>query len=226
MRRLIWLPIAGFLLIAGAAVATAAPGLAHQAASFITGTLTNATTPDPSASPTPTTGTGNPSTNGVNPTGPLVAKDDVLQQVLADLVTQGVITQAQSDAITNALQTKVNDLRTQEEQRRAQMQQEWQQIQGFLQDGVITQAEIDQLPADSPLRQAFDSIAKNGQITTDQLQQLGPGFGLFGPGFGPGGPGGPEFHKDGPSFGPWDNDSGSSNNSVTPSASPSTTQSL
>ena len=50
--------------------------------------------------------------------------------------------------------------------------QEWQQIQGFLSDGVITQDEVDQLPADSPFRQVFDSIAKNGQVTLDQLQQL------------------------------------------------------
>ena len=56
--------------------------------------------------------------------------------------------------------------------------QEWQQIQGFLSDGVITQDEVNQLPADSPFRQVFNSIAQNGQITLEQLQQLR----MFGPG--------------------------------------------
>ena len=82
--------------------------------------------------------------------------------------------------------------------------QQLQQIQGFLSDGVITQDEINQLPADSPFRQAFDSIAQNGQVTLQQLQQLhlfgpGPAMGPDGPwGHGPwgapgapGGPGGP-----------------------------------
>ena len=176
MRRLVWLPVAGFLLIAGAAVAAAAPGMAQDAVHAI-GVFADAS-PSPGTSPSQATGT-----NANGPAG-------LLQQVLADLVSQGTITQDQSDKITQALQDKVAQLRTQAQQRQQEMQQERQQIQGFLQDGVITQDEIDQLPADSPLRQAFDSIAKNGQITLDQLRQL-PGFGFgfgrgMGPGFGPG----------------------------------------
>jgi hypothetical protein len=204
MRRIIWLPIAGFLLIAGATVAVAAPGLARDAAQLFNGTLAPAASPDPSAAPTPTT-----------------EKDPLLSQVLADLVTQGVITQDQSDAITKALQAKVDEQRAQAEQRRQEMQQEWQQIQGFLQDGVITQDEIDQLPADSALRQAFDSIAKNGQVTLDQLRQLGPGFGAWGPGpggFGPGFGPGRDHMMGGPGgMGPWsDPNSTNTNPGATP----------
>ena len=108
------------------------------------------------------------------------AHDGLLTQVLADLVDKNVISQDQSDAITKALQDKAAALQAQAEQRRAL-------LKSFVQDGVITQAEIDQLPADDPLRKAFDSIAQNGQINVDQLRGLGPGFGHGrGHGFGPG----------------------------------------
>jgi hypothetical protein len=79
---------------------------------------------------------------------------------------------------------------------------------------VITQDEIDQLPADSPLRQAFDSIAKNGQITLDQLKQL-PGFGFgFGRGMGPGF--GPGHFGSGPGWFDNDNDNTQPNASANP----------
>ena len=78
------------------------------------------------------------------------------------------------------------------------MEQRQQQIQGFIADGVITQDEIDQLPADDPLRQAFDSIAQDGQISVDQLHLLGPGG--RGPGFGHGRGFGPGM------AGPWNSD--------------------
>ena len=193
MRRLIWLPVAGFLLIAGAAVAAAAPSIAQNAAQAV-GVFAD-TSPSPSSSPSTATGTQ---------TGP----QGLLQQVLSDLVGQGVINQSQSDAITQALQGKVDQLRTQAQQQRQELQQERQQIQTFLQDGVITQSEIDQLPADSPFRQIFDNIAQNGQVTLQQLQQL-RGFGFGGREFGPGhfGPGQHWFDSD-------------NSNSSQPSASP------
>ena len=205
MRRLVWLPVAGFLLIAGAAVATAAPGLAQNAAHAI-GAYADAS---PSADSSPSTTTGAQQNS----------QQDLLKQVLADLVDQNVISQDQADAVTQALQNKVDQLRTQAEQRRQELQQERTQIQGFLQDGVITQDEIDQLPADSPLRQAFDSIAKNGQVTLQQLQQL-PGFGLeFGPGMG--GPGfGPGHFGRGPG---WLYNGNPNNNQPNASPNPATT---
>jgi polyhydroxyalkanoate synthesis regulator phasin len=193
MRRLIWLPVAGFLLVAGAAIAAAAaaPTLAPAAANL------NAASPAPTAA-------ASPATNDNQPWGPGFghmefdgAGTNLLNQVLSDLVKAGTITQAQSDAITGALQTAITDQQTQAEQQRQQMQQQWTQIQGFLQDGVITQDEVNQLPADSPFRQVFDSIAQDGKVTLQQLQQLG-GFGMgpgmmnhgrgFGPGMGPMGP--------------------------------------
>jgi len=188
MRRLIWLPIAGFLLVGGAAIAAAA-----SAPSITPSSEANQDTasPQPSAAASPST-----TPDSANPLGKdfghgfFGAGADILDQVLADLVKAGTITQAQSDAITQALQQKITDQQARVDQMRQQAQQEWTQLQGFLQDGVITQDEVNQLPADSPFRKVFDSIAQNGQVTLDQLRQLrmfGRGDqGDHGNGWGPG----------------------------------------
>jgi hypothetical protein len=166
MRRLIWLPVAGFLLIAGAAVATAAPGLVTRAQAVLPAA---AASPDPSTAPA-----------AVPPD-----KQAFLNEVLTDLVAKGTITQAQADAILGAVQTKIDARRAELQKLREEWQAVQAQIKTFLADGVITQAEIDQLPADNPLRAVFDSIAQNGQVTLDQLRQLNPfGRGPGGFGFG------------------------------------------
>lgn len=165
MKRLIWLPLAGFLLVAGAAVAAAAPQVVDSARGLLA-----AASPVPSTEPT---------------TGEMHLKlgpGDLLETVLADLVDNGTITQAQSDAITTGLETAIDDKRADMEARRTL-------IQGFVEDGVVTQDEMDQLPAEDPLRVAFDSIANDGQITLDQLRDLGPGFRQGGPGHHGRGPG-------------------------------------
>jgi hypothetical protein len=174
MKRLIWLPIAGFLLIAGAAVAAAAPTVVESAKGLLT-----VASPDPSSGATITVNDDEHAWK--------IGPDGLLTQVLADLVANGTLTQAQSDAVTTGLQDAI-------EARRTDMQARMELISGFVEDGVITQDEINQLPADDPLRVAFDSIANDGQISLEQLRGLGPGFG---PGFGPGhhgrGPGGSWF---------------------------------
>jgi hypothetical protein len=168
MKRLIWLPIAGFLLIAGAAVAAAAPSLVDEARGLLGGGVQDES------------GTIIVGADRAHP------GRDLLADVLADLVSNNTITQSQSDAITQGLEDKVTQMRADMEARRTV-------IEGIVADGVITQDEISQLPADDPLRAAFDSIADDGQITLDQLRNLGP----FG---GPGGPGG-RMH--GPGGGEW-----------------------
>ena len=50
-----------------------------------------------------------------------------------------------------------------------------EKIKGFLSDGQITQAELDQLPADSPLRK-LTNLMDDGKITTDELQSIGRGW--------------------------------------------------
>ena len=179
MKKLVWLPVAGFLLIAGAAVAAAAPTVLQQAAAVLAA----------DASPSPDTITtqvdqeeeGRPDFAGRPEWAGKFRGHAVLTEVLADLVVDGTISQAQSDAIVDALEAKVEDLRTEAQARGQQMREVARMIRTFLEDGVITQDEIDQLPADSPLREIWDSIAENGQVTLEQLRELrphgGPGIG-------------------------------------------------
>jgi polyhydroxyalkanoate synthesis regulator phasin len=172
MKRLIWLPLAGFLLVAGAAVAAAAPTITAVADSALASLTDSNTESEPRGAAFHARFGG----------------AEVLDQVLADLVKAGTISQEQSDAITEALTAEIDARRTAAEEHLVLMQ-------GFIDDGVITQAEIDQLPADSPMRELWNSIAEDGQVSVDQLRELRPGFG---PGHGPG-------RGFGPGHGPWMN---------------------
>ena len=156
MRRLIWLPVAGFLLIAGAAAASAAPDVVRQAQSIVDEVATD----DP----------GEPATE----LG-LKFRDGLLEQVLDELVSAGTLTQEQADAIVGAIEDKIDARRAEAER----LRELWQ---GFIEDGVISQDEIDQLPGDSPLREAWNSIAEDGQVTLEQLRGLHPFGGHRGPG--------------------------------------------
>jgi polyhydroxyalkanoate synthesis regulator phasin len=129
-------------------------------------------------------------------------KDTVLSDVLDNLVADGTITSAQKTAILDALTAERTARQTARQAAR-------QQIQDFLSDGQITQDELDQLPADSPLRQLTNLMA-DGKITTDELQTLGRGFG-FGRGHGHHGP-----------FGDIDGDGVAPEASPAPSSSPTT----
>jgi polyhydroxyalkanoate synthesis regulator phasin len=217
MKRLIWLPLAGFLVIAGAAVAAASPGLADTAKGLFGADQAEGASASPSASSSPSTGSGTGSKHGrafgfgfVNGDG-----ESLLDQVLADLVTAGTITQAQSDAITQGLQTAADEKQAELEAQRQQMEQMLTQIQGFLEDGVITSDEIAQLPADNPFSNLQEILA-DGQITQEELQSIGFDHFFFGGPGGPGhfGPGGPGFHMD------FDDDSGAES-TPSPSTAPS-----
>jgi polyhydroxyalkanoate synthesis regulator phasin len=159
MRKLIWLPLAGALLIAGAAVTAAAPNVLSTASEVARSAGQH-----------------------------MMAAGSLLQDVLDDLVAEGVINQSQADAITDEVETRVDEKHAEMEQLREQMQQTHERLRTFLEDGVITSDELAQLPEDSPLRN-LDSFLDDGQLTTEELQQLGGwGFGGRGPGgHGPGG---------------------------------------
>jgi hypothetical protein len=190
MKRLIWFPVAGFLLVAGAAVAAASPGVLDKAAAVVSLAQDDGTDSETA-----------PATGGLRVH---LDGDGILDEVLADLVTSGVITQDQSDAITDALTAKVDERQAEMEAKRQQMEEMWTQIQGFLEDGVISADEIAQLPADNPFSN-IESILEDGQVTIEELQSVGH-FGFGGPGFGPGGPGfgpgGRGLGHGGPGFGP------------------------
>lgn len=160
MKRLIWLPVAGFLLVAGAAVAAATPGL---------------------AAPPGGSGSNGPVGFEVGGAGPL------LEDVLADLVATGAITQEQADAIVAALTTAAQDRLAEFEAERAYLREMRTQIRGFLEDGVISADEIAQLPDDNPFTNLSDILA-DGQITRDELNSVRSFGGRFfdRPGRGPG----------------------------------------
>jgi hypothetical protein len=128
----------------------------------------------------------------------------LISEVLADLVGEDVITQDQSDAISTALDERVQQERADRQARHEELRTLAGQLRGFLEDDVITADEVAQLP-DGELKTALQGLLVDGEITRRQLRdaraELGP---LFGPGRGHGhgrGPGG--F---GPGFGPRDRD--------------------
>ncbi len=151
------LPLAGLLLIgvAGAALATSA-----TAPAAATGTVVPA-----AASPTPA------------PSGGVTFRPDrggAVSDVLDKLVTKGTITAAQKTAIMDALAAERAERQAERTERRAERKAEREKIKGFLADGVITRAELEQLPADHPLRQ-LTTLMDDGKITLDELKSIGRG---------------------------------------------------
>ncbi len=151
-RTTLVLPLAGLLVVAGAGavLATGAPAPAA------TDTTVVPAAESPSASPATDTKT--------------TPKDTALTDVLDDLVAKGTINESQKQAILDGLTAE----RT---ARREARQATREQLRTFLEDGVITQEEFDQLPEDSRFRQLEDLLG-NGGITTDELKALGRGFGM------------------------------------------------
>ena len=88
----------------------------------------------------------------------------VLSDVLDDLVGKGTITRAQADAIEQAVDARRTELQAERERLREQMQT-------FLEDGVLSAEELAQLPEDHPLRN-LDQYLEDGQLTLDELRAL------------------------------------------------------
>jgi hypothetical protein len=169
-RTTVVLPLAGLLVIGGAGAVFATTGSAPSGTDIVV----------PAAeSPSPSAATAVPA--------PDKPQDTVLEDVLTDLVAGGTITESQKTAILDGITAE----RT---ARQAARKAEREQLRSFLADGVITQAEIDQLPADSYLR-SLTTLLDDGKITTEELQTLGRGSGFDGRGGGHGF--GKFFHGDG-----------------------------
>ena len=100
------------------------------------------------------------------------ARDSALTDALDTLVADGTITAAQRQAVIDAVaserKVRFDAFKVKREEAKAQ----FKQVRTFLEDGVITQQEFDQLPADSHLRK-LDSLMEDGKITTEELKELG-----------------------------------------------------
>jgi len=140
-----------FLPIASAVLVVAGAG-AVLAATVPTSPSTGATIVPAAASSSPAPATSS------KPVAPY------LTAVLDGLVAKSTITATQEQAIVDAWVAKRGELRS-----------ERKQLRTFLADGVLSADELAQLPADSPL-QGLKPLMTNGQITVDQLRQLGRGI--------------------------------------------------
>ena len=94
-------------------------------------------------------------------------KNSILEEVLADLVSNGALAQVQVDAIMTALGEKQAELVEARKQAK-------EQLQSFWEDDVLTEDEINQLPSAEHILQ-MEGVAQaleDGQITRQELAQL------------------------------------------------------
>lgn len=159
LSKTLVVPLAGLLLVgvAGAALATSGTAPAADTGSVIPAAE--------SASPAPSA--------GIRTRPP---KDGAITDVLTDLVTKGTITEPQKTAILDALEAERTARQAERQAEREALRADRDKLKGFLSDGVITKAELDQLSAANPLRQ-LTTLMDDGKITLDELRSLGRGFG-------------------------------------------------
>jgi polyhydroxyalkanoate synthesis regulator phasin len=162
LTKTLALPIIGLLLLVGAGAVLATT--VSPAPSSSDAIVPAAETPSPTPTPAPT-----------NPASRPKATDTVLSDVLDDLVAKGTINESQKTAVLDAVQARRVQLQADRKAAADALRQQAQQIRDFLSDGQITQDELDQLPADSPLRQ-LTNLMDDGKITTDELRSIGGGI--------------------------------------------------
>ncbi len=91
-------------------------------------------------------------------------RGDIVESVLADLVEEGVIDQSQFDSIVAALEAK-----------RAEYQDALDLLESFWEDGVLTAAEISQLPEPNPFTDAdgpFGEALEDGELSRDEVEEI------------------------------------------------------
>lgn len=104
-------------------------------------------------------------------------REAALDEVLAELVTNGTIDQSQSDAVKEALESKREEMQAEREARREEREADRELIKGFLDDDVISSDELAQLGDDHPFNDPdgpFADAAADGEITKAELQELRP----------------------------------------------------
>lgn len=102
--------------------------------------------------------------------GPHIRPSAVLEEVLDDLVESETITQAQADAISDALVAKTEEIK-------AERQAIRELISGFLDDDVLTADELAQLPDDHPFNNEdgrFSEALEDGELTRQEIREARP----------------------------------------------------
>ncbi|MEA1903416.1 MAG: hypothetical protein U9N56_07810 [Actinomycetota bacterium] len=91
---------------------------------------------------------------------------EFLGDVLSDLVSEGTIEQADADAVLNAVEAKAGEIRAEREAQR-------EIIEAALEDGVITEDEVSDLPEDHPLfGDRLDEAWEDGELTKEELGEF------------------------------------------------------
>ncbi|NND03328.1 MAG: hypothetical protein HKN91_11130 [Acidimicrobiia bacterium] len=102
----------------------------------------------------------------------------IMDEVFADLVADGVLTEEQADQVQAALEAKRDELREQigdRLQRRDHRNRLGGFLQGALEDGVVDADELAQLPAGHPFSDPDGPLAEylaDGQLTDDELTEI------------------------------------------------------
>jgi polyhydroxyalkanoate synthesis regulator phasin len=116
----------------------------------------------------PDTAVAQENSDSTEPRGPMPRIMGFLSDVLDGLVSDGTIDRSQADAIATAAEDKAAQVK---EDFRAQRDQ----IEGFLEDDVITEDEASQLPEDSFLfSDVFDQAWEDGRLTRDEIAAARP----------------------------------------------------
>jgi hypothetical protein len=111
---------------------------------------------------------------------------DMLDEVLGDLVSDGILDQGEADAVKAALEAKHEEVRAEMEAWREENPGRFERgfkrgfgVGGLLEDGVIDADELAELPDDHPLKDADGPASEyltDGQLTEDELKQIGDQF--------------------------------------------------
>jgi hypothetical protein len=102
-------------------------------------------------------------------------REEIFDDVMDGLIVDGTIDQSQADAIKEAFEAKRDEL-VEEFGPRGERGHAFRDgaLRGLLADDVITQAEIDSLPEDHPLRTGESPLSEllddDGQITKAELE--------------------------------------------------------
>lgn len=100
--------------------------------------------------------------------GPLPRVMGFLSEVLDELVGEGAISSEDADAVLGAVESRV-------EEAKAERQAAREQLQGFLEDDVLTEDEASQLPEDHPLLgDRFDEAWADGELTREEIDEARP----------------------------------------------------